>query len=135
MKRFSAALAALALAAAFGGPARAAGMSEGWEPVTVNQEQCVTAAAEAVRRVEFTMQRNATTAIGFRGDRDGVSIRCIAQRQIAVFFVFVGQGGPSDATALFNRLREAFTNAARVPGAPTPSVPPALQSGRPPAPR
>lgn len=118
MKRFSAALLGLALAVSLAAPARAAGMSEGWEPITVNQEQCVNAAAEAVRRLEFTMQRNATTAIGFRGAHDGLSIRCIAQRQLAVFFVFLGDGSPSDATALFNRLREAFAAAARVPSAP-----------------
>lgn len=130
MKRFSAAVLAMALAAPLAGPARAVGMSEGWEPVTVSQEQCVNAAAEAVRRVEFAMQRNATTAIGFRAERDGVSIRCIAQRQIAVFFVFLGQGSPQDATALFNRMRESFNAATRAPGVP---APPARLPGAPPA--
>lgn len=122
MKRIATTLAATAFAAGMAGPAHALGMNEGWENITISQEQCVNAAADAIRRVEFAMQRNATTAIGFRGSRDGISIRCVAQRQLVAIVIFLGEGTPAEATTLYNRVRDAFTSAAttanRPPGAP-----------------
>ena len=104
-------LAAAALAAA--APAQAAGMTNGWENITMTQEQCVTAAATAVERAGFQMQRDANGAWGFRPN-DGVTIRCVAQRQLASFFVYVGQGQAPEARALLDQLRNAF-NAASPP--------------------
>lgn len=108
-------MAALACGAALALPAqaRAAGMNNGWENITMTQDQCVTAAATAVERAGFQMQRDANGAWGYR-THDGVTIRCVAQRQLAMFFIYVGQGGAPEARALHDQLRNAF-NAASPP--------------------
>jgi hypothetical protein len=102
--------------------AGAAGMNNGWDSITITQEQCVTAAATAVERTGFAMQRDANGAWGFRPN-DGITVRCIAQRQLVVFFVHVGQADGAAARALLDQLRAAFTAAApaRTGGTPAPS--------------
>lgn len=111
-----AALAACVLAS-HGGTVQAAAMNNGWESITITQEQCANAAAEAVQRVGFAMQRDGNGAWGFRPN-DGVTVRCVAQRQLAIFFVYLGQGQAPEARALLDQLRTAFTAAAPARTAP-----------------
>ena len=111
MKLFLAAAMALGVVVGHAATSRAAGMNNGWDSITITQDQCVTAAATAVERTGFAMQRDANSAWGFRPN-DGITVRCIAQRQLVVFFVHLGQGDGAAARTLLDHLRAAFTAAA-----------------------
>ncbi|HYF06072.1 MAG TPA: hypothetical protein VD970_00485 [Acetobacteraceae bacterium] len=101
-------VAALALCAGgFTAPAQAAGMSSGWENISMSQDQCLNAAADIVQRLGFSVQRDTQTVFGWRGD-DGITVRCIAARQLAVLFTYVASGGSEESGRIIDQLRGAF---------------------------
>lgn len=112
------AIAALGLAA----PAVAASMWTGVEDAGGTQEECLQHAAGAMRGLQFTVTVNPQAAFGWRG-RDGVSLRCIADRRLAVIFVYAATT-PEDGQMLLDQLRAAY-KAASTPPASAPSARPA----------
>lgn len=110
--RLALAVGALAFAAT---EATAAEMATGWEALTISQEQCVAIAAQAAQQTGFgqDITRQPTGIYGWRGN-DTVSVRCIAERRIAVFFAYTRDS--NTALAAVDALRPFFSG--RAPGAP-----------------
>lgn len=84
--KYALAAGALALTATH---AFAAEMATGWEALNISQEQCLAAAAQAAQQTGFgqDITRQPTGIYGWRGN-DTVSVRCIAERRIAVIFAY-----------------------------------------------
>ena len=110
-----AALALCAGAFAAPAPAQAAGMSSGWENINMSQDQCLNTAASTVQQLGFTVQRDTQTVFGWRGD-DGITVRCVAARNLAVFFTYVYNGGSAESGQLVDQLRGAFRGGGRPGG-------------------
>jgi hypothetical protein len=102
-------IAAAALAAGLGhaAPARAAYMWTGWEDVQQPQEQCLQTAAGRMRELGFTATVNPQTTFGWRG-QDGISVRCIAERRLAVIFIYVNSS-QEEGGQLLQQMRSAYT--------------------------
>ena len=96
-----------ALLATFAAGAQAATVTTGWEANAGNQDQCIDTAASAIQRTGFrtTIAQDRQAVFGWRGD-DNISIRCIGDRQLAVMFVYTGDG--RDNTQLLNILRDEY---------------------------
>ncbi len=118
----AAALVALGLALAT--PARAAWMWTGWEDYSGQQDACLQSAARVLEGMSFTVTVNPQTTFGWRNG-DGVSVRCIAERRVAVIFVYAARDA-DEGRVILDQVRTAFKagNAA-----PPPSAPPAPGRG------
>jgi hypothetical protein len=103
-------------------PARAAWMWTGWEEFGGSQDECLRNAANVLQGINFTVTVNPQTTFGWRG-QDGVSVRCIAERRIAVIFVHAATSS-EEGRVILDQVRAAYK-----PGG-SPAVPPAT----PPAP-
>ncbi|WP_426958511.1 hypothetical protein [Muricoccus radiodurans] len=89
------------------GGAMAAGGTTAWE-TTANQDACVENGSRAVATVGFqvTVSNDRQTVFGWRGD-DLLAIRCIGDRNLAVFFLYTaGNNNSGDAT--MSSARAAF---------------------------
>lgn len=96
-----------ALLAALATGAHAATVTTGWEGNAGNQDQCIETAASAIQRTGFrpTIAQDRQAVFGWRGD-DNISIRCIGDRQLAVMFVYTGDG--RDNNRLIGMLRDEY---------------------------
>jgi len=105
-------------------PARAAYMWTGWEDVYATNETCITIGSEALKQIGFSTRISGQTVFGWLGD-DGLSIRCLADRRIAVFFSYTQdeQNGRNFIEYIRLRLR-ATAPAPATPGAAAPALPP-----------
>ncbi|MBL8835592.1 MAG: hypothetical protein JNL66_05070 [Alphaproteobacteria bacterium] len=108
MLRIAGAALTLALAAAAAVPANAAGAASGWTEIRLSQSACISTAQRAVSGVGFEASADAQTVYGWRGEMV-VVVRCIANRNVAVFFAY--ETSEAEATALVDRLRPYFAPA------------------------
>jgi len=124
LKRLPACLVLGLLAGAAPQPARAAFMWTGWEDIFATNETCITVGTEALRQIGFSTRVSGQTVFGWLGD-DGLSIRCLADRRIAVFFSYTQdeQNGRNFIEYIRLRLR-ATAPAPATPGAAAPVLPP-----------
>ena len=118
----------LALALLTSAPARAAWMWTGWEDTNLPQDRCLAAASGRLKELGFTVTVNPQTTFGWRG-QDGVSVRCIAERRVAVIFVHVTtiseEGGQ-----ILEHVRAAYRGTGTPPApAPAPAPPPRAGGG------
>ncbi len=100
------ALALLASCLGYAPTARAAWMWTGWEEASGTQEQCLQTAAAKLRDLGFSVTVNPQTTFGWRG-QDGVSVRCIAERRLAVIFVYAATAS-EEGRVILEQVREAF---------------------------
>ena len=115
-----AALAVVALGLGMAPAAQAASMWNGWEEISGSPEQCQETAASTLRTLGFTVTVNRPSVLGWRG-QDGVTVRCIADRRLAVVFVYTATTS-EDGRALLEQIRTALKPGA---AAPTPAPAPA----------
>ncbi len=101
-------------------PARAAWMWTGWEEFGGDQDACLQNAARVLQGMNFTVTVNPQTTFGWRG-QDGVSVRCIAERRIAVIFVYASTNS-DEGRSILDQVRAAYKpgSAAPPPAAPAP---------------
>lgn len=118
MLRHFAAAALLLLGLTLAPPARAAWMWTGWEEIAGSQEACLQTAAVALREAGFSATVNPQTTFGWRG-ADGISIRCIDERRLAVIFIYVTTSS-EEGGQLLEQLRGAYRQLGRGPGAQRP---------------
>ena len=88
-------------------PGGAAGVSNGWEAITLSMADCLTAAAGAVQRLGFTVRRVDQSVLGWRDD-DNITIRCIPDAGLVVIFAYVLQDDGPLSAQLVDALRPAF---------------------------
>jgi hypothetical protein len=101
-------------------PARAAWMWTGWEEFTGSQEECLQSASRQLQAMNFTVTVNPQTTFGWRG-QDGVSVRCIAERRVAVIFVYAATNS-DEGRGILDQMRAAYKpGSATVPPAPPPA--------------
>ncbi len=112
-----AALALVALVLGMAQPARAAWMWTGWEEFGGSQEECLQSASRQLQSMNFTVTVNPQTTFGWRG-QDGVSVRCIAERRVAVIFVHAATSS-EEGRVILEQMRSAYKpGSAPVPPAP-----------------
>jgi hypothetical protein len=109
----------LGLSLAVAPPARAAWMWTGWEEFVGSQDECLQHAAQVLQGINFTVTVNPQTTFGWRG-QDGVSVRCIAERRIAVIFVYASSNSEEGRTIL-DQVRAAYKPGSAPPPAATPA--------------
>ena len=80
-------LVSVGLALGLASPARAAWMWTGWEDFSGSQDECLQSASRQLQAMNFAVTVNPQTTFGWRG-QDGVSVRCIAERRVAVIFIY-----------------------------------------------
>ena len=101
-------------------PARAAWMWTGWEEFTGSQEECLQSASRQLQAMNFTVTVNPQTTFGWRG-QDGVSVRCIAERRVAVIFVYASTNS-DEGRSILDQMRSAYKpGSAATPPAPQPA--------------
>lgn len=100
-------LAASALLGLLATGVQAATVTTGWEANAGNQDQCVTTAASAIQRTGFrpNIAQDRQSVFGWRGD-DNIAIRCIGDRELAVMFIYTGDG--RDNAQLIAILRDEY---------------------------
>jgi hypothetical protein len=100
-------------------PARAAWMWTGWEEFAGSQEECLQSASRQLQAMNFTVTVNPQTTFGWRG-QDGVSVRCIAERRLAVIFVYAATNS-DEGRGILDQMRSAYKpgSAAVPPAAPS----------------
>jgi len=112
-----AALALVALVLGMAQPARAAWMWTGWEEFGGSQEDCLQSAARQLQSMSFTVTVNPQTTFGWRG-QDGVSVRCISERRVAVIFVYAATSS-EEGRVILEQMRATYKpGSALVPPAP-----------------
>jgi CubicO group peptidase (beta-lactamase class C family) len=67
--------------------ARAASMWTGWSESNATLEQCQQMASGKMRELGFAPRTSGNSIFGWRG-QDGISVRCIPERQMAAIFVY-----------------------------------------------
>jgi hypothetical protein len=117
----------LALALFTSAPARAAWMWTGWEDTNLPQTQCLAAASGRLKELGFTVTVNPQTTFGWRNG-DGVSVRCIAERRLAVIFVHITTTS-EEGGQILEELRRAYQGTGTPPATPAPAPAPAPRSG------
>lgn len=118
--------AALAAALTLAAPAaQAAWMHTGWETIAMSQEGCLRIASDALREIGFTPTQDRNTTFGWR-NQDGAAVRCIADKQLAVLFVY-SAATQKDGVDILDGLRQAYQRESRGAQAPAPAAPPAPQ--------
>jgi len=124
LARLPACLAVALLGTAAVQPARAAYMWTGWEDIYATNETCIAIGAEALKQIGFSTRISGQTVFGWLAD-DGLSIRCLADRRIAVFFSYTQdeQNGRNFIEYIRLRLR-ATAPAPGSPGTARPALPP-----------
>lgn len=127
----AAVLAAVPLAAALSlaaPAAQAAWMHTGWETISMSQDACLRIASDAMRDMGFTPSQDRNTTFGWRG-QDGAAVRCIADKQLAVLFVY-GAATQQAGVEVLEGLRAAYKREAPPPPPPpAPARPPQSQGG------
>ncbi len=108
-----AALGLVALGLGMAPAAQAAWMWTGWEDTPATQDDCLQQAASALRSMNFTVTVNPQTTFGWRG-QDGVSVRCIAERRVAVIFVYAATAS-EEGRVILEQVRHAFKAAVAPP--------------------
>jgi hypothetical protein len=100
-------LARIAIVLSVSAGAQAATVTTGWEGHAGNQDQCIDTAASAIQRTGFRVNiaQDRQAVFGWRGD-DNISVRCIGDRQLAVVFIYTGDG--LDNARLIDMLRDEF---------------------------
>jgi hypothetical protein len=101
------------------GPALAASGHTTWEEIVPNQERCLETGRAAMERIGFGAEIPADrqTVFGWRGE-DLLAVRCIADRRIAVIFLYLVRA--QDADQVFLAMRGAYRGAPPVAAAPAP---------------
>jgi hypothetical protein len=95
-----------ALATSLAPRATAAAMSTGWEDFPGSQDECLQAGAARLRHLGYQVTVNPQTVFAWRG-QEGVSIRCISERQVAAIFVYASTSS-EDARLVLDALRSAY---------------------------
>jgi hypothetical protein len=104
-----------ALAAA---PALAATGHTAWNEISMNQDQCLETGRDAFSRLGFrpVIPEDRQTVFAWRGD-DLLATRCIADRNLAVHFVYIYQA--RDGGQILDAIRAAYSGQ-RVGAGPAP---------------
>jgi|YNPMSStandDraft_1061717.scaffolds.fasta_scaffold47284_2 hypothetical protein len=103
--------AALGLAALLGAaPALAATGHTAWNDIAMDQEQCLELGREAFARLGFrpVIPEDRQTVFAWRGD-DLLATRCIADRNLAVHFVYIHQR--QDGAQIMDAIRAVYAGA------------------------
>ena len=113
---------ALGLAAAVAAaPALAATGHTAWNEISMSQDQCLETGRDAFSRLGFrpVIPEDRQTVFAWRGD-DLLATRCIADRNLAVHFVYIYQA--RDGAQILDAIRAAYRGERAGPGpAPGPS--------------
>ena len=99
-------LVSVGLALGLATPARAAWMWTGWEDFSGSQDECLQSASRQLQAMNFAVTINPQTTFGWRG-QDGVSVRCIAERRVAVIFIYAATAS-EDGRVILEQVRAAF---------------------------
>ncbi|MEN9215939.1 MAG: hypothetical protein Q6K90_01300 [Gloeomargarita sp. HHBFW_bins_162] len=77
--------------------AGAATVTTAWAPGVGTQDDCLAIGVEAVQRAGFraSVSRDRQGVYGWRG-QDNISIRCIADRDVAAIFIYTWDGRDND---------------------------------------
>ena len=89
------------------GLAHAASMSSGWQHIDMSQDQCLTTGANAVQSMGFQPDRQQFFVGGWRG-LDGIVVRCAADRNMAIIFVYLAEGNVAQASQMVEQIRLSF---------------------------
>jgi hypothetical protein len=103
-------LSAIALGLAAGlvaAPALAATGHTAWNDISMSQDQCLETGRDAFSRLGFrpVIPEDRQTVFAWRGD-DLVATRCIADRNLAVHFVYIYQA--RDGGQILDAIRAAY---------------------------
>lgn len=113
---------AVGLAAALSAaPALAATGHTAWNEISMNQDTCLETGRDAFSRLGFrpVIPEDRQTVFAWRGD-DLLATRCIADRNLAVHFVYIYQA--RDGAQILDAIRAAYRGERAGPGpAPGPS--------------
>jgi hypothetical protein len=103
---------AAAMAAA---PALAATGHTAWNDISMNQDSCLETGRDAFSRLGFrpVIPEDRQTVFAWRGD-DLLATRCIADRNLAVHFVYIHQA--RDGAQLLDQIRAAYRGEQVGPG-------------------
>jgi CubicO group peptidase (beta-lactamase class C family) len=93
----------------------AASMWSGWTESHVPLEQCQQIASGRIRELGFNPNASGSSTFGWRGN-DGITVRCIPERQMAVIFVY--STNDEEGRRILDQMRAAFQPAG-TPSAPT----------------
>jgi len=101
-----------ALAAA---PALAATGHTAWNEISMSQDQCLETGRDAFSRLGFrpVIPEDRQTVFAWRGD-DLLATRCIADRNLAVHFVYIHQA--RDGSQILEAIRAAYRGERPGPG-------------------
>lgn len=86
--------------------AQAAWVWTGWAPIQMSQGDCTNRGRSLVANAGFQASGDAQTVFGWRGE-DNISIRCIADSGLAVFFVYV-RTSSEDGRAVLDQMRRGY---------------------------
>ncbi len=106
---------ALGLVAALAvSPAFAATGHTAWNEISMDQEQCLETGRAAFARLGFrpVIPEDRQTVFAWRGD-DLVATRCIADRNLAIHFVYIYQA--RDGAQILDGMRAAFGSSGQRP--------------------
>ncbi|MEN9214603.1 MAG: hypothetical protein Q6J18_01055 [Gloeomargarita sp. DG02_3_bins_56] len=100
--------------------ASAATVTTAWTAGVGTQDDCLALGTEGVGRAGFrpNVSRDRQTVFGWRGE-DSIVVRCIADRDLAVIFIYTRQGRDNDW--LLKTVQDAYR---RLPPPPPPPLPP-----------
>ena len=101
-----AAAALVTLGLGLAAPARAAWMWTGWEDYSGSQDACLQSGARVLEGMGFSVTVNPQTTFGWRNG-DGVSVRCIAERRVAVIFVYAARDA-EEGRHILDAVRTAY---------------------------
>lgn len=96
-------------------PALAATGHTAWNEISLTQDQCLETGRDAFARLGFrpVIPEDRQTVFAWRGD-DLVATRCIADRNLAVHFVYIHQA--RDGGQVLDAIRAAYRGGGAAPG-------------------